>query len=148
MKNSIHYLNSRNEHKKTASFSSLFIIINVTFITHVHHHVVFIIITIVKKYLNRIIITECVSGSRFRLAIISPRGLCFIAEFYDTEFCDDIETSTSTAVAAIFRVCFVVASSETYVNQKKKRVKKKNTIFLVAVSPFLFFIAGKLCEKM
>jgi len=58
-------------------------------------------------------------------AIILPRGLRFISEFYDTEFCDDIETRTSTAVAAIFRVCFVAASSETYVNQKKKNEKEK-----------------------
>lgn len=106
----------------------LFIIHN--YIRHIYYsrtryHVVFIIITIVKKYQNKIMITECVSGSRFRLAIISPRGLCFISEFYDTEFCDDIETRTSTAVAAIFRVCFVAASSETYVNQKKKNEKEK-----------------------
>lgn len=82
------------------------------------------------------------SGSRFCLAIISPRGLCSISEFYDTEFCDDIETRTSTAVAAIFRVCFVTASSETYVNQKRKSEKEKYDFPLLAVSSFPFFYCG------
>lgn len=75
----------------------------------------------------------------------AARTARFISEFYDIEFCDGIETRTSTAVAAIFRVCFVAACSETHVNQKK------NTISLVAVLPFspfsLFFCGTKSARK-
>jgi hypothetical protein len=65
-------------------------------------------------------------GSRFRLAIIPPREPRFISEFRDTEFRDSIETRTSTAVAAIFPVCFVACSLQrAYTRPNKKKAGKK-----------------------
>lgn len=133
---------------KATLSSSLFIIIYAVFITHVHvYHAVYHNYPCKKNISKRSNNSSQNICARFRLAIISPRGLRFISEFYDTEFCDDIETRTSTAVAAIFRVCFVAASSETYVNQKKKSEKEKYDFPCTRFFFFIFYCGTKSARK-